>query len=62
MHIIIDPPVDEFSAPEAIRAWIRELAALAQQHRDDETALGYIRASHDRAVEWLQFAEERERR
>ena len=49
--ILIDPPVGPFDAPDAIRAWIRELEAMPQ--------VPYVPDSLTQAREWLAMAETR---
>jgi hypothetical protein len=47
MYPLFDPPVNEFSPPEAIRSWIAELESL---HRKPEYAAGTARAELERTL------------
>lgn len=47
MYPLFDPPVNEFSPPDAIRSWIAELESL---QRKPEYATGIARAELERTL------------
>ena len=49
MRLMIDPPVSAFSTVEGIREWLRELAAMREEYRDNPDALGCVASEEEDA-------------